>query len=148
MFWYFRALRQLLVQSEAKYLIELLNICFIDNTDLVLWLTYCMKKYFLHLGANMSKKWGGGGGVHIFAKRRQLYDLVTCNTSISLPGALYYMDNSGDCVERYRMEGSALALLLNYTSQVLFVVTNEMMVSQFSVSQDGQTTTIIGVSAG
>ena len=45
------------------------------------------------------------------------------------------------------MEGSALALLLNHTSQVLFVVTNEMMVSQFSVSQDGQTTTIIGVSA-
>ena len=66
---YFRALRQLLVQSE---LIELLNICFIDNTDLVLWLTYCMKKYFLYLGANMSKKCvcmcvcvcvcGGGGG--------------------------------------------------------------------------------------
>ena len=25
-----------------KILIELLNICFIDNTDLVLWLTYCM----------------------------------------------------------------------------------------------------------
>ena len=23
------------MQSEAKYLIELLNICFIDNTDLV-----------------------------------------------------------------------------------------------------------------
>ena len=36
MFWYFHALRQLLVQSEAKILIELLNICFIDNTDLVL----------------------------------------------------------------------------------------------------------------
>ena len=35
-FWYFRALRQLLVQSEAKILIELLNVCFIDNTDLVL----------------------------------------------------------------------------------------------------------------
>ena len=35
-FWYFHALRQLLVQSEAKILIELLNICFIDNTDLVL----------------------------------------------------------------------------------------------------------------
>ena len=35
-FLYFCALRQLLVQSEAKILIELLNICFIDNTDLVL----------------------------------------------------------------------------------------------------------------
>ena len=34
----------LLVQSEAKIMIELLNICFIDNTDLVLWLTYCIKK--------------------------------------------------------------------------------------------------------
>ena len=48
-FWYFRALRQLLdgaipVQSEAKFLIEQLNTCFIDHTDLVLWLTYCMKK--------------------------------------------------------------------------------------------------------
>ena len=39
-----------MVQSEAKFLIELLNICFIDKTDLVLWLTYCMKKPFLHLG--------------------------------------------------------------------------------------------------
>ena len=46
LFWYFRALRQLLVQSEAKFFIELLNICFIDNTDLVLWLTYCTKKSF------------------------------------------------------------------------------------------------------
>ena len=35
-FCYFRALRQLLAQSEAKIMIELLNICFIDNTDLVL----------------------------------------------------------------------------------------------------------------
>ena len=34
-FRYSRALRQLLAQSE---LIELLNIFFIDNTDLVLWL--------------------------------------------------------------------------------------------------------------
>ena len=43
-FCYFRALRQLLAQSE---LIELLNIYFIDhNTDLVLWLTYCMKISF------------------------------------------------------------------------------------------------------
>ena len=33
MFWHFR---ELLVQSEAKILIELLNVCFIDNTDLVL----------------------------------------------------------------------------------------------------------------
>ena len=49
--WYFRALRQLLVQSEAKFLIEQLNTCFIAHTDLVLWLTYCMKKKksFLHL---------------------------------------------------------------------------------------------------
>ena len=38
-----RALRQLLVQSEAKILIELLGICFIYNTGLVLWLAYCMK---------------------------------------------------------------------------------------------------------
>ena len=30
--------------SEAKFLIEQLNTCFIDSTDLVLWLTYCMKK--------------------------------------------------------------------------------------------------------
>ena len=39
--WYFRALR---LASEAKFLIEQLNTCFIDSTDLVLWLTYCMKK--------------------------------------------------------------------------------------------------------
>ena len=42
LFWYFHALRQLLVQSEANFLIEQLN--FVDHTDLVLWLTYCMKK--------------------------------------------------------------------------------------------------------
>ena len=48
-------------QSEAKILIELLDICFIDNTDLVLWLTYCMKSSIIY-GANMSKSGGGGGG--------------------------------------------------------------------------------------
>ena len=31
-------------ETEAKFLIEQLNTCFIDHTDLVLWLTYCMKK--------------------------------------------------------------------------------------------------------
>ena len=44
-FWgYFRALNQLLVQSdEEQIMIELLYInCFIDNTDLVLWLTYIL----------------------------------------------------------------------------------------------------------
>ena len=35
LFWHFCAPRQLLVQSEAKILIELLNIFFIDNTDLI-----------------------------------------------------------------------------------------------------------------
>ena len=35
-FSYFHVMRQLLVQSEAKILIELLDIYFIDNTDLVL----------------------------------------------------------------------------------------------------------------
>ena len=40
------------MQSEAKFFIEQLNTCFIDHTDLVMRLTYCMKKkkYFLHLG--------------------------------------------------------------------------------------------------
>ena len=33
----------------ASEVIELLKIGFIDNTDLLLWLTYCMKKSFLHL---------------------------------------------------------------------------------------------------
>ena len=35
------------------------------NTDLVLWLTYCMKRYFLHLGCKHVQKvcvWGEGGG--------------------------------------------------------------------------------------
>ena len=37
-------------------------ICVIDNTDLVLWLTYCMKKSFLHLGCKHVQKVGGRGG--------------------------------------------------------------------------------------
>ena len=61
MFSYFCALRQLLVQSKANFLIELLNICFIDYTDLVLWLTYCMHEE-LHLGCKCDQKVGGGGG--------------------------------------------------------------------------------------
>ena len=56
LFWYFRALRQLLVRSEAKFLIEQLN--FVYHTDLVLWLTYCMKKKksSLHLGCKRVQK--------------------------------------------------------------------------------------------
>ena len=55
------ALRLLLVQSEANILIdhELLNICiqpsYSSYSDLVLWLTYCMKFF---LCANMSKMLG------------------------------------------------------------------------------------------
>ena len=56
--WYFGALRQLLVEPKAQILIKLLNICFLDNTDLVQLLIHSTKKTF---GANMSKKWGGGG---------------------------------------------------------------------------------------
>ena len=49
-FWCFRALRQLLVQSEAKSLIELLNICG-GHTNL-----------FFHLRCMHVQKVGGGGG--------------------------------------------------------------------------------------
>ena len=58
----FRALRQLLMQSEAKIMIELLNICFIDDTNLVLWLTYCMKTSFRVQACPKSGGGGGGGG--------------------------------------------------------------------------------------
>ena len=61
-FWgYFHALRQLL---ETKILIELLNIYFIDNTDLVLLLT-CMlhEEIFSPFKVQTCpKKYGGGGG--------------------------------------------------------------------------------------
>ena len=40
-------------------MIELLNICAIDNTDLVLWLTYCMKKSRVQTCPKSG--WGGGG---------------------------------------------------------------------------------------
>ena len=41
-FWHLHTPRQFLAQSEANILIELLKICFIDNIDLVLWLTSWM----------------------------------------------------------------------------------------------------------
>ena len=64
-FGLFLSQRQLLVQSEAKILIELLNICLIDNTDL---LAYCMKKeirfFSSFIGCKHFQKcgvgWGGG----------------------------------------------------------------------------------------
>ena len=53
----FHAPRQLLVQSEARNLIELLNIIL---TWCCMWLTYCMKKSFLHLGPKIKVRGGGG----------------------------------------------------------------------------------------
>ena len=61
-------------------------------------------------------------------------------------GALYYLNNAGDCMERCRLDAAILALLLNCDTHLLSVVTNSLRVSQFSVTLDGQTTVTTTVS--
>lgn len=56
------------------------------------------------------------------------------------------MNNSGDCVERFRLDGTPLAFLLSIPEQMLSVITEDMFISQFSITHDGQATVTTAVS--
>ncbi len=75
----------------------------------------------------------------------RMVNIISTPFSILL-GVLYLLGNSGDCYERSRVEGSIHSLLLNQGAQVLTVVTNEMLITQFNVLYDGQTTITTNVS--
>jgi len=53
---------------------------------------------------------------------------------------VYYIGYVGECVERFKVEGPVHSLLLHNERQVMAVVTQDMVLSQFSVNSEGQTT--------
>lgn len=58
----------------------------------------------------------------------------------SLLGTVYYIGYVGECMERFKVEGPVHSLLLHNERQVMAVVTQDMVLSQFSVNSEGQTT--------
>ena len=56
------------------------------------------------------------------------------------------MDNTGDCVERCRLNNTIQFLILHPDVRVLSVVTANTHLSQFSINMDGQTTVTTTVS--
>ena len=63
----------------------------------------------------------------------------------NLQGSVYYLSESGECLERFSMEAAILSLLLNEERQVLVVITLEMILTQFSITTDGQATQVMTV---
>lgn len=58
-------------------------------------------------------------------------------------GVVYFLSNSGEYRECYRAEGAMHSLLLLRGKQILAVVTQDMVLTQFSVSIDGQLSQIM-----
>ncbi len=65
---------------------------------------------------------------------------------LQLPvGVVYFLSNGGEYQECYRAEGAMHSLLLLTEKQILAVVTQDMVLTQFSVSIDGQLSQIMTV---
>ena len=56
------------------------------------------------------------------------------------------MNHNGDCVERFRLEGSFHSFLLNLDPYQLTIINEDMLLNQFSVTYDGQTNQTSNVS--
>ena len=56
------------------------------------------------------------------------------------------MNHSGDCVEKFRLEGPFHSFLLHSDPYQLIAVNHDMVLNQFSVTHDGQTSTTMNVS--
>ncbi len=63
-------------------------------------------------------------------------------------GVLCFMSHSGDCVERFRFDQKIHSLLLNCGVRMLSIVTQDMFISQFTVTHDGQTMITTSVREG
>ena len=49
------------------------------------------------------------------------------------------MNHSGDCMERFRLEGPFHTFILNLDPYQLTIINHDMLLDQFSVTYDGQT---------
>ena len=56
------------------------------------------------------------------------------------------MDNTGDCVERCRLDGAIQFLMVNPDAHILSAVTVSSRLSQFTFNLEGQTTVATTVS--
>lgn len=74
-----------------------------------------------------------------------LFQLSPPPPPLSLSGKLHYLQEGGEHVERGNLEGKALFLCLHHTQQILAVVTNEMMLTQYSINSMGETTILMNV---
>ena len=60
-------------------------------------------------------------------------------------GVLHYLQEGGEHVERGKLEGKPLFLCLHPTRPTLAVVTNEMMLTQYSINSLGETSVLMNV---
>ena len=56
------------------------------------------------------------------------------------------MNHSGECVEKFRLDGPFHTFMLQVEPNQLVVINQEMLFHQFSVTYDGQTNQIMNVS--
>ena len=55
-------------------------------------------------------------------------------------GAVHFIGHVGECVKRFQVEAPIHSLLLHREEKVMAVVTQDMVLYQYSVSSNGQTT--------
>lgn len=61
---------------------------------------------------------------------------------LSGPGVLYHVNESGNCVEVLQADGGIKRLLHHESRNLLVVITESLVLGQFSVAADGSVTEI------